>query len=367
MLEARINGRFPVATDLNPIAIALTRAKNANVSIQSVFDRLDALEAKFQIPLYLPLAEVESDDIKLIYHQNTLAQLCYLKRRLGQSKTEVDAFIIGALLGVMHGKPRKDGSSAYASISMPNTFSMSPDYVRRFVATNQLERPVRNVFELLRHKVRRLFDAPPLGAPGIVGAADATRLPDFPQLSELKGQAKLIMTSPPYLDVVNYAKQNWIRLWMLGEDVDAVHEALDDTLTPTQSIDFMEDALDSMREFLADDGSVVLVIGDVARSKNSVLSPARDLMRRLFAKRSFEYIGCISDYLEVEGKTTRIWKETKGKATAIDRVVILANSQPNFRPVEMTKKVGQLELSETRYEFDAALMADHAREFAGIG
>ena len=70
--------------------------------------------------MYLPEDLAQPDEIHLIFHPRTLAQLCYL---------------IGCVLGVMHGGERKDGTSGYLSISMPNTFSMSPDYVRRFVQT----------------------------------------------------------------------------------------------------------------------------------------------------------------------------------------------------------------------------------------
>jgi hypothetical protein len=28
----------------------------------------------------------------------------------------------------------------------------------------------------------------------------------------------MLLTSPPYYDVTNYRVDNWIRLWMLGED-----------------------------------------------------------------------------------------------------------------------------------------------------
>ena len=57
----------------------------------------------------------------------------------------------------MHGGERKDGTSGYLSISMPNTFSMSPEYVRRFVQTKELIRVNRNVFDILKEKVERVF------------------------------------------------------------------------------------------------------------------------------------------------------------------------------------------------------------------
>ena len=92
----------------------------------------------------------------LIFHPRTLAQLCYLRLVLIDSENAIDEFIVGAILGIMHGGERKDGTSGYLSISMPNTFSMSPEYVRRFVQTKQLNREFRDVFQLLREKTIRV-------------------------------------------------------------------------------------------------------------------------------------------------------------------------------------------------------------------
>ena len=43
----------------------------------------------------------------------------------------------GSLAGIMHGSFRRDGTSQYLSISMPNTFSMSPSYVKKYIEENQ--------------------------------------------------------------------------------------------------------------------------------------------------------------------------------------------------------------------------------------
>ena len=62
LLEARLLGRLPVASDLNPIAYALTRAKNASVSRSDVVERVRELRARFDPALYRPEAAVQSDD-----------------------------------------------------------------------------------------------------------------------------------------------------------------------------------------------------------------------------------------------------------------------------------------------------------------
>jgi DNA modification methylase len=365
LLEARLTGRIPLASDLNPIAVALTLAKNANVTLDAALARLSALEDRYDSVLYVPEAQSEPDDIQLIFHPRVLAQLCYLRRRLVPARSEIDEFLVGVVLGAMHGNERQDGSSSYASISMPNTFSMSPEYVRRYVQTNQLQRVDRNVFQILRERCKRLFRSDvPLLTTGVVARADAKRLDCVEQFSPYRGKVRLVLTSPPYLGVVNYARQNWIRTWFLAEDPERVSDDLDDNLTLGEWLDFANATVQAMRTMLRPDGVAALVIGDVAKSSRSVIPLAREFIRRLLHDGTFAYVGCLSDHIQTDVKTTRIWKDTKGQATAVDRVVILADRPPTFR----TERLG-LDLfgnaSVTIPPLHAADLAAYARAFAG--
>jgi len=332
LLEARLLGRVPLASDLNPIAVALSRAKNVGVEMEEVLERLAVLERRYDPVLFVPEAEVQGENILLIYHPHTLAQLVFLRRRLVGSPAAVDQFLVGAVLGIMHGGERQDGTSGYASISMPNTFSMSPDYVRRFVETKRLQRVERNVFQILREKVERLFrEDARFAASGVVTRADAKHVSRVPEFAEHVGNVQLVVTSPPYLGVVNYARQNWIRTWFLGEDPESVTDALDDNLTLAEWLDFSEAVVTQLKGMLRPEGVAVLVIGDVAKSSRTVVSLAREFIRRLLHDEVFRYVGCLSDRLPGDAKTTRIWGDTKGKATAVDRVVILSDATPEFQ------------------------------------
>lgn len=328
-LEAKLLNRKSIATDLNPVALALTEAKNVSLSIEEIFNRIDELERKYDIALYQPEALAQADEVHLIFHPRTLAQLIYLKRKLLKSEKQVDKFLIGISLGILHGGERNDGTSAYASIDMPNTFSMSPDYVRRFVQTKQLNRFYRDVFGLLREKTQKMFKRHVhFAAEGIVYKADVKNLSSIELLKDYRNRTNLILTSPPYLGIVNYAKQNWIRLWFMNQDPKSVHEELDDNLNLHEWISFAKASVVQLKTFLKDDGVAVFVIGDVAKSKTSMISLAREFCLMIKENKLFDNVWCINDSVANFNKTTRIWGETRGEATAIDRIVILSNINP---------------------------------------
>jgi len=329
LLEARILNRKSLATDLNPIALALTEAKNQDFTKEEIFNRIDELANKYDPALYLPEALAQPDEIHLIFHPRTLAQLCFLKRQFAKSQLPIDKYLLGCTLGVMHGGERKDGTSGYLSISMPNTFSMSPEYVRRFVQTKELNRQFRDVFQILKEKTERLFDKhKSLKGEGIVLKADAKKLTQNEDLKEYAGKVNLVVTSPPYLGIVNYAKQNWIRSWLLNQSPVEVSAELDDDLNLSEWVIFSKQFVIELKSFLKKDGVAVFVIGDVAKSKTSVIPLAREFCHMIKDNNLFKNVWCFSDVIDDTDKTTRIWGETKGSATATDRIVIVSDINP---------------------------------------
>ena len=329
ILESRILKRKSIGSDLNPIALALSKAKSHYLKKENIISRIDSLESEYDYVLYLPEAQSQSDEIHLIFHQSTIAQLCYLKDKILSTSDKIDQFLIGAILGIMHGGERKDGTSGYLSISMPNTFSMSPEYVRRFVQTKGLKRVSRNVFEILKEKVERVFSKH--NSPeheSFVTACDAKKISESDELKKYTGKVDLLLTSPPYLGIVNYAKQNWIRSWFLNSEQEEISEKLDDDLNINQWVQFSKKTLIEFKKMLKTNGVAVFVIGDVAKSKNSVIPLARDFAMMVKENEIFKNVWIFSDYIQGVDKTTRIWGETKGEATATDRIVILSDVNP---------------------------------------
>lgn len=330
LLESRLLNRNAITSDLNPIAVALSKAKSHVINIADVLSRIDELEQGYDEALFSPEVDSQPDEIHLIFHPRTIAQLCYLKFIFKHSQSSsVDDFLIGTILGIMHGGERKDGSSGYLSISMPNTFSMSPEYVRRFVQTKQLNREFRDVFKLLREKVSRILTKHNYPQKeGLVVCCNAREISNNTILQQYRGKINLLLTSPPYLGVVNYARQNWIRSWFLDADPEIVSKKLDDGLNLFEWIKFSKETLIALKKLMHPKGVAVFVIGDVAKSQHSVIPLAREFCAMVKENHIFKNVWVYSDYIHSSDKTTKIWGDTKGKATTIDRIVILSDINP---------------------------------------
>lgn len=335
-LQARVEGRKAIANDLSPLAYVLSRAKAAPPTWEDVNALVDELEKASKVRSVRELDV--SQDIRMLYHDNTLAQLCFIRERLLVKEittwNDAEFMLAGSLAGILHGGWRRDGSSQYLSISMPNTFSMSPAYVAKFIREKGLQKLDQDVFERLRDKLARLYLDENSRDSGVAHHLDAATLLTGNQLAP--GSVDLVVTSPPYLQVVNYAQSNWIRLWLLGIDevgreqgagrkkLDAV---LDHRHTYSSYCDFMLRTTLGIQRCLNKDGVAVVVIGDVKDpSKEDTLPLAQQMWDDIGDRTGMRLVEVIKDDLPAQSKVSRIWGETKGQATNRDCALVLAHA-----------------------------------------
>lgn len=332
--EACRLGRIGIGNDLNPLAFCLTSAKVNLPQKSAILERISQLKSDYVGDKFC-IDDVPSD-IRMLYEETTtLPQLLYLKNTL-QRHRKIDNFILAILSGIMHGKHRKDGSSIYCSIDMPNTFSMSPNYVRSFIDKHNLQKIKQDVFGLLEQRVTFLFQESVSELqnlshykPGACFEMDA--LDSTQKIIEKYGKNSigLIVTSPPYLKNINYAKYNWIRLWLLDSEAEKHisiyqknrrNKKLKDNLAFEQYAQYLQKLFDSWFEILKADSYAFVVIGDIDKMN--------------LAQEVWKYIekngGCrlrlgdiLEDAIVGERKVTKIWGAKKGKATAIDRILML--------------------------------------------
>jgi len=311
-VEACFEGRIGIGNDKNPLAYVLTKAQTSVPSRGRLLKRIAELENEY----YSVSATAEDFpwQIEMIFHPNTLRQIAFLRRKLAWKVHSVDSFIMAMLLGILHGH-----SEQYLSLPMPNTFSYSPNYIRKYVQEHNLKRPQRDAFALLRKKLERCHEAPQRRGKAYLGDARCTsRIPDK--------SVDLIITSPPYTRLITYAKFNWIRLWALGRDAVIEEKKLFRTESKVKYYDFMKQVLMNCTRVLAPDGKLVLVIGDVReRDKSSTLNLAEAVWKNCAEPLGFKKIeDTIADPISDDRKVTKMWGKTRGNATKIDRVLVLA-------------------------------------------
>lgn len=314
-LESRRLGRYAVGSDLNPLAVCLTRAKLAAVSTDAVLERLAQLEEDSESAR--PRRSTVPAHIRMLFSDFTLGQLLALRRRLDVRRDE-DAVIMATILGIMHLNALSDGTPRGLTVSMPNTFAMSPGYVERYIKEHGLIPPHADVFEKVHDRLKVLDPGSISAAAGVTLRRDAThRAP-----ADIEGRVKLLLSSPPYLNVIKYAKFNWIRLWMLGYEPRAVDRRLMASASIEKYMSFLCATLRAQAATMHEGGLACLVIGDVVKG-NETLRLAETAANVIEARTGWRRLAVVADELPQYRKVSRIWGERKGLATKTDRLLIM--------------------------------------------
>ncbi len=352
-LQACAERRVGVGIDLNPFAHLLTAAKVDPPGRSEALARLERLRIDWSLEgsrwldlagdamsrpgpggVAVPGTGGSSDaplpaEVALCFHPRTLAQLLFVRRAL-RLDDRVDRFLAAALTGILHGK-----SASYLSQIMPNSFSMAPRYVRDFVKRTGFVPRERDVFACLETKLRRLYRQPLPETQGIAilgDARDSARLVRAElRARALPDRARLVVTSPPYLRVVKYGYYNWLRLWFLGMDPEAIDRALDDAHQLDGYVQFLRDVLRGLRDAVTDDAVVALVIGDVELDRGHRIKGGVGLAERVWeqaaAPEGYRLAGVAMDDILAGRKMTKLWGLEAGRATKTDRLLVLAPTE----------------------------------------
>lgn len=336
--EACLMGRVGIGIDLNPIAYVLTKAKVNPPNRKKLLARIEYLESNFKSQDTSQIPE----KIKMLYSDVTIQQLLFLKKELDYKKKNVDNFIMALILGGMHGD---SGKPSYMSIPMPNTFSMSPNYVRNFIDKHNLKPPKHNVFEVVKHRLKRAYNE---NMPKVKGKAYLDDFRNIPKIfNKNRYKADLIFTSPPYLKVIKYGKMNWIRLWMFDDDPKEIDMKLDAGHTVPTYMEFMTETLNKFEIVMKEDALCFMVVGQVNGNRGpgtgKGMRLGNQIRHKLKDKTNLHFVNLIDDkynkYLRVQKNVSRIWGKTQGRATRYDQILVLCKDPELINKKKYKKQV----------------------------
>jgi hypothetical protein len=208
VLEAGLLGRTAVGNDVNPLSRVLVEPRLRPPSLQAIRTRLADID--WTTGSTLP------DDLLTFYHPDTLREIGALQRHLRARASSLDA--VDAWIRMVAVNRLTGHSPGFFSVyTLPPNQATSVTAQRKINEARGQVPPRRDVPGLILRKSQSLLGScgrhpMPAGAYHLfTGPAAAT--PDLPARS-----VDLVVTSPPFLDVVNYAADNWLRCWFCDID-----------------------------------------------------------------------------------------------------------------------------------------------------
>ena len=265
LLEALRLGRRVFGVDASPYAMVLSRAKvEAPVDLPSAHARTDALLAAAQRGSTPDLARVPAW-VWRFFHPRTLEEIL---RFTAVVKARGDDFVFACLLGILH--HQRPGFLSHPSSHLV-PYLRDKKYPPEQFPDLWTYRPLEpRILAKVGRALRR-----PLAASG--ERRDAHLVFKRVQDAELPERLDCLITSPPYMNALDYGRDNRLRLWLVGSQQPDKLDSLTGGFDAFKSaIQFLATKLETR---LKPGGYAVFVIGDKKRRRRSVGYPSEELMR----------------------------------------------------------------------------------------
>ncbi len=318
LIEAALLDRSPAGCDLNPLAAILCAPRLDPPRLFEVEQRLQSIPKR-------PRGDVR-EDLLTFYHPETLAEICALREYLVERDKEGTADRIDRWIRMVATNRLTGHSRGFFSIyTMPPNQAVSIEKQRQINEKRGQTPPRRLVDVVIRGKTRSLMKGLTLEqmerlrrwskeAVLATGSAEAT-----PEIGS--DSVALAVTSPPFLNVVNYRRDNWLRCWFNGIDPEAV--GIWHFGKPERWKAAMEMVLGELRRVLRPGGVAAFEVGEVR--KGSLLLEDLVVPAGLAAGLTPELV--LVNVQEFT-KTSNCWGvDNLSKGTNTNRVVIFRKPQ----------------------------------------
>ena len=262
VIEAALAGRTAAGCDINPLSAMLAQPRLSPPTVEDVKRRLSTLDLSF--------ATSYPTELEVFYHPDTLREICSLReyllaREANGSLDAVDRWIRMVAVNRLTGH-----SPGFFSVYTlpPNQAASAAAQVRINARRGQVP-PRRDVRALITAKTQSLLtDCDAATRATLLRSANRARLltrpaHSTPQLQ--KNSVSLVVTSPPFLDVVNYAGDNWLRGWFCGIDTSAVEISMHRKVADWQVA--MTAVFRELARVLRPGGHVAFEVGEVRNGK----------------------------------------------------------------------------------------------------
>ncbi len=313
-IEAGLTGRNVIANDVNPLSTILTKPRFFIPDILKLEERLEKVlrrssKAKLSLPMF--------------YHPKTEREIRslrdYLRTRLeNRSQDSLDQWIRTVATNRLTGHSK----GFFSVYTLPPNQALTPD--RQIKINKRLrQRPeYRNVCEIILKKsrslIRNLTEAQrhcllQAGNSGSFLTEDARDTKSIPN-----GSVHLTVTSPPFLNIVDYGGDNWLRTWFNSIDTREVTSRITSAKTVEEWSSFIRSVFIELFRLTKSGGWVAFEVGDVRKG----LVHLEEHVAPLGIEAGFRCVGLIMNRQRFT-KTSNIWGiKNNQKGTNSNKIVL---------------------------------------------
>lgn len=256
IVEAALLGRNVIANDVNPLSLILSRPRIAPPTLDEVKQRLK------KIP-FTKTAKTDID-LRMFYHRETLAEIASLRAYLLNRKKKEDN--IDRWIRMVATNRLTGHSKGFFSVyTLPPNQAITAERQKKINKQRDQKPEYRNVKQLIERKSKQLLnginDAQRFG---LLQVNCTTHNTDASLTKKIVADSvALTVTSPPFLDIVQYAADNWLRCWFNHIDVKQVEKKITMSRTVEEWTAKMQQVLHELYRITKPGGAVAFEVGEV--------------------------------------------------------------------------------------------------------
>lgn len=264
LLEAALMDRRVAGNDVNPLARILLEPRLSPPTLEQVRDRLAEIPWGTGSP-----ADI---DLSMFYSPATLGRIMALRGHLQARMESGNEDATDRWIRMVATNRLTGHSPGFFSVyTMPPNQAVSAETQRKINARRNQTPPDRDVAAIILKKSKALLanlDAATRQRMETIGReARFTCLPAQDASPLEAGSVSLVVTSPPFLDVVQYEQDNWLRCWFNGLDAKQIGRSITMSKSVGQWGGVMRSALDQLKRLLKPGGWIAFEVGEVRGGK----------------------------------------------------------------------------------------------------
>jgi len=262
LIEAALLGRRVAGCDINPLSAILTTPRLRPPALREVREQLVSVNWNYDSDF--------NQELLTFYHPDTLREIYALRSHLlNRNGNHGDSDVEDWIRMVATNRLTGHSAGFFSVYTLPPNQALTPKRQQKINEMRQQTPPRRSVPDLIIRKTKSLLESVSESDRSRLhkAASDAvllTRSADHTR--EIKNNSvDLIVTSPPFLDVVDYATDNWLRCWFNGIDESKI--GIWTFRKPEEWAAAMQRVFRELRRVLKRGGYIAFEVGEVRRGK----------------------------------------------------------------------------------------------------
>ena len=308
LIEAQLHGHRVIGNDINPLAQILTAPRLNPPTLEQVETRLQEIHLSTD-------AEVDPE-LLVFFHEDTLREIYGWRTYFQEERFDaVDAWLQMVACSRLTGH----STGFFSVFTLPPNLATSIEAQQKINEKRNQIPEYRNTKKLILRKSKQLLRH---NLPDCFRRDDAILLTESADsTSQIADESvDLVVTSPPFLDTIDYMQDNWLRMWFCGIEIEQGKiwqlKSLEDW------VDRMTDVLAELHRVLKREGRIAFEVGEVRNGtvflENAVVKASLD-------------VGLVPETLMINAqhftKTANCWGVSNNKkGTNSNRIVILKRS-----------------------------------------